>query len=138
MLTPDQISFVSGLLLNVPLSLALRHLPTPISRTYFSLIVSLLLQWWVYGNEMLLCVAINLLVYLPLKLGRRESVGWRVTLVAGAVGVGYQVYKMVYDYKSWRMDIWSLVMCGVCKHSLLAYACQDGVDPCPDPKYKHR
>ena len=55
------------------------------------------------------------------------------------IGSAFQIYKLFTDYKSWTLDVWTVIMCGVCKHSLLAFAYQDGGNPdILNSKYKHQ
>ena len=75
---------------------------------------------------MVLTLLIDLVIYVVLKCGSRDSAGVRVTALSMAIGSAFRIYKLFTNYKDWSLDVWTVVMCGVCKHSLLAFAYQDG------------
>jgi hypothetical protein len=63
MIPEDQQRVILAILTSIPLSLILKQLPSFASRKYYTLILASILQYYVYGNEVLLSYALHVLIY---------------------------------------------------------------------------
>ena len=127
MLPDDQLRVFLTIFLSIPLSYLLRYLTGP-NKTYFSLVCSLLLQVFVYGNEMWIPFAMHFMIYGAIKVRGRNS-GLLVTFLGMLLLSIYHGYRMAVDYGSWTLDVSTILMGNVCKYSLFAYEYQDGGQP---------
>eukprot|EP00919_Chromeraceae_sp_WS-2016_P072162 GHVR01170737.1.p1 GENE.GHVR01170737.1~~GHVR01170737.1.p1 ORF type:complete len:140 (+),score=2.60 GHVR01170737.1:1343-1762(+) len=125
MLSPDQIRFVSGLILAIPLSFIILFISNRKCRFFYSLIGGFMLQIFVYGWEVWMPILTHILVYLIIKIKGRKS-GALVTWISIAGLSAYHIYRLVLYYGSWTLDISTIMMSMVCKYSLFAYAYEDG------------
>jgi hypothetical protein len=125
MLTEDQVKFISGILISVPLSYYLRKIDNPQIRYLYSFILGTVLQLFVYGTDIWMPFLIHLTVYGIIKVKGRNcgALVTGITIIALSV---YHIQRMIVDYGSWILDISTILMSMVCKYSLFAYAYQDG------------
>jgi hypothetical protein len=126
MIPQDQIRILTGVFLSIPLSFALQHIPIYSLRRYYSLVLGVLLEYYVYGLPLLISFALHIFVYFAIKGIRRENCGFYVTFVSMLFVSIYFIYVMIVDYGRWEMDISTILMMSVCKYSLFAYSYQDG------------
>lgn len=84
-----------------------------------------IIQYFIYGKDILLIFVLHLLVYLMVKFNPKNC-GKHVTIVSLGLLSIYHVYRMIVDYGGWSMDISTIMMSNVNKYSLFAYAYQDG------------
>lgn len=124
-LSEDQIKFITGLILSVPLSFFLRKLPTTTNRYLYSFIMGTLLQLYVYGTDIWMPFTVHLIVYAIIKLKGRKCGALVTGLSITALSI-YHIYRLVVDYGSWILDISTILMSMVCKYSLFAYSYEDG------------
>lgn len=124
-LSEDQIRFIVGILVSVPLSFYLRKLPKQPSRYIYSFVLGTALQLLVYGLDIWMPFMVHLIVYMIIKLKGRNCGGF-VTGISIIALSAYHIYRLIIDYGSWTLDISTILMSMVCKYSLFAYAYQDG------------
>lgn len=120
-LSQDQIKFVTGLLLSIPLSYFLRKLPTTASRYWYSFVLGTLLQLYVYGTDIWMPFVVHLVVYAIIKVKGRKCGALVTGLSIVALSI-YHIYRLVVDYGSWILDVSTILMSMVCKYSLFAYS----------------
>ena len=124
MIPEDQVRIISSIFLSIPLCFLLRKLKGPV-RKYYSLILGVLFQFYMFGTEVWIPYLTHVIIYSVVLLKGRQC-GFAVTVVAI---VGYSIYNiflMVVDYADWQVDVTALLMGNVCKYSFFAYAYQDG------------
>ncbi len=125
MLPEDQLRVISALLICVPLSYLMQKMRLPVTRKSYSLIVGLLLQYWIYRTDLIYPLMMHCAVYgLIVLLGRK--CGFIVTVFSLVTLSVYQMYLMIYYYGIWKIDVSVVLMTSVCKYSLFAYAYEDG------------
>lgn len=124
-LSEDQIKFITGLILSIPLSYFLRKLPTTPARYWYSFTLGTLLQLFVYGTDIWMPFVVHLIVYGIIKLKGRKCGALVTGLSIVALSI-YHIYRLVVDYGSWILDISTILMSMVCKYSLFAYSYEDG------------
>lgn len=124
-LSEDQIKFVAGLIISVPLSYYLRKIPSTSNRYWYSFVLGTLLQLFVYGYDIWMPFLIHLVVYALIKIKGRKC-GALITGISIIALSGYHIYRLIVDYGSWILDISTILMSMVCKYSLFAYSYEDG------------
>lgn len=72
MIPDDQIRFFTGMLVTIPLSFALRYIPSYTVRMYYSLVLSIILQFYTYGIPSFLPLALHVFMYYLIKNVKRE------------------------------------------------------------------
>lgn len=128
MLSDDQASLLLSMVVCIPLSLLIPKIPNTLYRELYSFALGTLVQFYVYGPDVIMIFGIHGLVYL-LTMINPKSCGKHVTIVSLALLSIYHIYRMIVDYGGWTMDISNILMCNVNKYSLFAYAYQDGHTP---------
>lgn len=124
-LSEDQIKFISGIVLSVPLSYFLRKIPITCNRYLYSFIMGTLLQLFVYGYDIWMPFLVHLIVYAIIKIKGRNC-GALITGISIVALSVYHIYRLIVDYGSWILDISTILMSMVCKYSLFAYSYEDG------------
>ena len=127
-LPEDLLRLVYGMLALIPLSAPLRFLPSSFLRYVYSLLLGLLIQFYVFRDYMYPIYIQHLLVFAIIKF-KGPRCGAIVTLQSMVVLSGYQIYEIIYNYGGWTMNASALLMILVCKYSLLAYNLEDGTLP---------
>ena len=124
-LSEDQIKFIAGIVLSVPLSYFLRKIPITCNRYFYSFIMGTLLQLFVYGYDIWMPFLVHLIVYAIIKIKGRNC-GALITGISIVALSVYHIYRLIVDYGSWILDISTILMSMVCKYSLFAYSYEDG------------
>lgn len=124
-LSEDQIKFISGIILSVPLSYLIRKIPISCNRYLYSFVMGTLLQLFVYGYDIWMPFLVHLIVYAIIKIKGRKS-GALITGISIVALSVYHIYRLIVDYGSWILDISTILMSMVCKYSLFAYSYEDG------------
>lgn len=125
MLPDDQVRFLVGIVLSIPLSLILRFIPGLSARRYFSLITSTALQYYVYSNELFLALLMHVLIYF-LIMAKGRQCGFFITSISILLLSFYHSYRMYAYYGSELIDLSMILMLHVSKYSLFAFSYQDG------------
>ena len=123
-LPDDLLRLVYGMGLLIPLSYALRYL-APTLRYWYSLVLSTLLQIYVFRSFMYPIYIQHLIVFAIIKY-KGPKCGLLVTIESMVFLSGYQIHEIFTNYGGWTMNASALLMILVCKYSLLAYNLQDG------------
>jgi len=118
---------VSSLLLLAPLSFFLRFVRPTNYRYLYSLVLSCLLQIFVFRENMIGLYFQSLLVFLMIKFLKSKKIGVIVTIESMIFLSSYHIRELFYNYGGWTMDASALLMILVCKYSLLAFSIQDGL-----------
>lgn len=124
-LTEDQIKFVVGIIVSVPLSYFLRKIPNSANRYIYSFVLGTALQLFVYGLDIWMPFLVHLVIYAMIKIKGRNCGAFVTGFSIVSLSV-YHIYRLIVDYGSWTLDISTILMSMVCKYSLFAYAYQDG------------
>lgn len=124
-LSEDQIKFISGIILSVPLSYLIRKIPISCNRYLYSFVMGTLLQLFVYGYDIWMPFLVHLIVYAIITIKGRKS-GALITGISIVALSIYHIYRLIVDYGSWVLDISTILMSMVCKYSLFAYSYEDG------------
>lgn len=124
-LSEDQIKFISGLIISVPLSYFLRQIKNVQIKFLYSFILGTALQLFVYGLDIWMPFVVHIIVYLIIKIKGRNCGAFVTGISILALSI-YHIYRMIDAYGSWILDISTILMSMVCKYSLFAYAYQDG------------
>lgn len=116
---------VGCLLMNIPISLLFRQLSCGWLRKWVGLVVGLGVQWIVFRAMMLQIVGHSLVVYLLLRLLKHKA-STPVFIYSFAFLLGQHYYSLVYKYKSWDLDITTVLMMYTLKYTALACQLSDG------------
>ena len=117
----DQLRLVFSLIISIPLSLPIRHLPSKTMRTIYSFIMGTLLQYYVYGSDIWLTFLQHLIVYAMIKVIGRRS-GRIITSYSMLCLFSYHIYRMIVDYGGWSLDISTIMMTMVCRYCYISYS----------------
>ena len=117
---------ILALLLVFPFAI-LNHLLTNITlRKYYSLVVGLSIQYFMYGNEIVHTVLPAIFTYLFTKyLARRISPFWLTTALIAHL-LYLHIDNFIYRYGSWEADVTTMVMLNVARFSSIAFSYSDG------------
>ena len=124
-LAEDQIKFIAGLIISVPLSYYLRKITDIKNKYLYSFILGTALQFFVYGWDIWMPFLVHIAVYGIIKIKGRNCGAFVTGISILALSI-YHIYRMIVDYGSWTLDISTILMSMVCKYSLFAYGYQDG------------
>lgn len=127
MISEDQIRLVSSLLILIPLSFFLRFIKPNNYRYMYSLVLSTLLQLYVFQENMLGIYIQNAIVFILIRFLKTKKIGVIVTIESMLFLSCYHIQALIYNYGGWTMDASALLMILVCKYSLMAYSIQDGL-----------
>ena len=125
MLSDDQLNFVTGLTVSIPLSYILSKIMSTQLRHFYSFILGTLLQVYVYGVDSLSVFLLHAVIYVMIKIWRKKC-GKKVTIFSLVVLSMFHIYRMIVDYGGWKVDMSTILMTITCKYSLFAYAVEDG------------
>lgn len=120
-LPEDQIKFIVGIVVSVPLSYYLRKIPNSDNRYLYSFVLGTALQLFVYGLDIWMPFLVHLIIYAMIKIKGRNCGAFVTGISIIALSV-YHIYRLIVDYGSWNLDISTILMSMVCKYSLFAYA----------------
>lgn len=71
MLPPDQLRFLTGIFLSIPFSFIFRYIQNQHIRKYYSLILGLALEYYVYGIDVILTLLLHFFMYSLIKNVKR-------------------------------------------------------------------
>jgi lysophospholipid acyltransferase len=121
----DQFRAVLTFLLMLPIGWFMKLLKSPQLRLIYSLILGVLLQYYIYSWKMLhvfIAAIINLLI---LKLSPPTKVGKIALIYNFTHNSLIHLYRLLFEYDSWSIEISVIFMMVMCKFSGFAYAYQD-------------
>lgn len=125
-LTPDQQSLLLFILTSFPLALIMKLITNPNAKKIYNLVIGICLPILMYGSAFIHIAVSSIIVYLLVKYTSRLNIGRTVTLYAFAYLSILHLYRQLYDYGSWRMDITTIFMILALKFSSFGYCYQDG------------
>lgn len=132
-LPTDQVRFVIGNLLLIAMCFYLPKIGSVSNRRHYSTILGTILQTYIYCDEpfkLLFVFVMHVVVYVMVAVVvDRSKCGKHITFFSMGVLSIYHVYRMVFDYGLWKIDVATVFMMFVCKYSSFAYAYQDGATP---------
>lgn len=128
MITEDQLRLISSLIILIPLSFFIRFIKPASYRYLYSLVLSILLQLYVFRENMLGIYVQNLIVFILIRHLKSKRIGAIVTIQSMLFLSSYHIKELIFNYGGWTMDASALLMILVCKYSLLAYTIQDGLN----------
>ena len=125
MVSEDQQRIIIAMTVSVPLSFLLRFVRGFTYREVYSVLVGTLLQYYVYGFDLIYVFGLHCIVYAICSFAPHKC-GGIVTIASLVVLSIFHIYRMIIDYGSWTIDISGVLMTVICKYSLFAYSVQDG------------
>ncbi len=127
-LPDDQTRFLISMIISFPLGYINHFIHGYFIRLLYSIIIGLVLQYYFFKNEILetvLCLVGNIII---IKFSDPKKSGLFCTIFS-FIHLSYLNLKIIiYDYGSWKMDITTICMMNLCKHSAYAYNYQDTVE----------
>ena len=95
-------------------------------RHFFTIVAGLFLQYWMYRDSMYHSFVMTFVAYGIMMTLPRKSQAWPVLFWAlGYLSVS-QIYRIVYHFGDFTLDITCFTMPHVCKLSALAFCYADG------------
>lgn len=125
-LTEDQSKLVTSILILFPLGVILTTIRTPSHRLIFSALPGLLIQFYMYSQHVLHIIASSVIVLAIIKLSSRKHIGFLVGLYAFTHLSLLHLYRLVYDYAGWKMDITLIFMNLTLKYTAFGFNVYDG------------
>jgi hypothetical protein len=125
MVTDDKIRFLASMTVSVPLSFALRYIPSLEARYWFSLITGTAIQVYIYGYGVFLFFLMHAFIYALLHM-RPHSCGGLINIISMVMVSAVHLFYMIVYYGVWEMDLTLFAMFQVTRYSLLGYAVEDG------------
>lgn len=125
MITDDQARILGSMVACIPLSYLIPKIPSAFGRELYSFVLGTIVQYFIYGQEIVMVFALHALVYAMVKLNPKRC-GKHVTIVTLSLLSIYHIYRMIVDYGGWTLDVSTIMMSNVNKYSLFAFAYQDG------------
>jgi len=121
----DQFRAVLSFLIMLPIGWFMKLLKSPQLRLIYSLVIGILLQYYIYSWKMLhvfIAAIINLII---IKLSPPTKVGKIALIYNFTHNSLIHLYRLFFEYDSWSIEISVIFMMVMCKFSGFAYAYQD-------------
>lgn len=125
MIAEDQQRFILAMIISIPLSYGLQLILSPTLKHLYSIILGIVLQWYVFGTDIWMVMILHALIY-AIICAIPKRCGAVVTVLSLLVLSMFHIYRMIVDYGGWTLDLTTILMTITCKYSLVAYAVQDG------------
>ncbi len=124
-------------LASYPLGLINYKIKSPLLRLYYGLIMGVVLQFTMYGWDILHLVFDTIITYLFITFfGRKVSSFWIVLITL--LHLSYlHIVRIIYNYSGWDIDYTTIYMMTICKFSQLAFSYEDGEKKDEDIKSEH-
>lgn len=124
----DQIRMLLSLILCIPLGFIFRILPNRLLRDIYGVFFGLSLQYFVYGQGILVTLLQTTITYLLIvAFGRKAA---KIVFIESLLFQSfYHLYRQTVDYGGWKLDISTIVMMYTCKYTSFAYCYEDGGKP---------
>ena len=123
-LDPGIMRFAIGMVSLIPLSFPMRYMSKHV-KYWYSLILSFVLQIWIYQISVFPVLLQNLIVWAIIKT-KGPKCGKLVLFESMICLSGYHIYEVIWNYGGWSMNARTMMMIMVCKYSLFAYNIEDG------------
>lgn len=125
-LTNDQQRLLFTILISFPLAIVLTYIKSPNLRKTFNIVVGLTLQIYMYKEAYLNVVFACIVIFILSKTLSRKVVGYYCLIYSFLHLSILHLYRQIYDYGSWRMDITTIFMVLALKLTAFGFSYQDG------------
>jgi len=112
---------VIAILISIPLGLIFRFIKGSFLRHLYGMILGAFLQYMVYRNSVISVYVQNLIVYLLCTLKTRH-IGKIVTIESIIFLSAHHIYRQIYDYGGYNLDITTILMCNTVKWCSFGYS----------------
>jgi lysophospholipid acyltransferase len=130
----DQFKAVFSFIIMLPIGWSMRLLQCPKLRLAYSLVLGLVMQFYIYGWTMLHVFVASVVNLLLIKYCEPGKVG-KVALIYNFSHNSYiHLYRFFFNYDTWSIEISLIFMMVMCKLSGFAYAYQDAYNYSKDNK----
>lgn len=123
----DQYKFILCLLIAYPFGFLNHFIHGYYKRLIYSIFLGMSLQYYFFKSEMiqtLICLIVNCLI---IKTCNRKKIGFYCTAFSFLHLSYLNLNILIFDYGAWKMDITTICMMNLCKHSAFAYNHQDAL-----------
>lgn len=124
--TQDQTRLLFTILISFPLALFLTIIKNPSIRKTFNIIVGVSLQIYMYEENYLHVVFSAIIVYVISLTVKRSICGYYILTYSFLHLSSLHLYRYIFDYASWRMDITTIFMILALKYTSFGFSYQDG------------
>ena len=90
-------------------------------RHLFTTVIGLFLQYWMYREHMIHSFVLTFIAYGIILTLPRQSQAWPVMAWVLGYSSTIQIYRIVYHFGEFTLDVTMFIMCQVCKLSALAF-----------------
>jgi len=125
-LPDDQSRLLLSIMITFPIGFLNNFIHGEKQRKIYGLIFGFIIQIYMYQYAALHILISSTLTLIIIKLSDRKRVGWITTIYGFTYLSLLHIYRMIYDYGGWSMDITTIMMSTVCKFSSLAFCYSDG------------
>ena len=130
----DHFKAVFGLIIMLPIGWSMRLLNCPKLRLAYSLVLGLVMQFYIYGWAMLHVFVASVVNLLLIKYCEPGKIG-KVALIYNFSHNSYiHLYRFFFNYDVWSIEISVIFMMVMCKFAGFAYAYQDAYNYAKDNK----
>jgi lysophospholipid acyltransferase len=125
-LAEDQRRLLFSILLTIPLGLIHHLISGKTFRLVYALFFGLAIQIYMYDFSALHVLVCSFVSLVLINTCDRKRVGWLVTFYCFIHLSVLHIYRMIFDYGGWRMDITTIMMMTLCKFTSFAFCYSDG------------
>ena len=121
----DQQRLLITIIISLPLSFILTFIKNVYVRKSINLLTGLLMQIYMYGLPYLNVIISSITILIILNLVSRKKVGYVILIYSFSHLSILHLYRQIYDYGSWKMDITLIFMILSLKFSAFGFSYQD-------------
>lgn len=121
----DQFRVVSAFLLMLPSGWMFQFIPAPFIRLLYSLFLGVIFQHYIYCWSMLHVIGACVVNLLILKTVNYKKVGRYAMIYNFAHNSLIHLYRLIFEYDNWSVEISVIFMITMCKFTSFAYAWKD-------------
>ena len=122
----DQFRLIFLILASYPVGLLNYKLKNATMRLWYGLITGVILQYFMYGWDLIHLVIDTSITYLFMKfLGRKVSAFWILALTIFHLS-GFHIKSMIEHYGENLLDFSCIYLMSICKFSQIAFSYEDG------------
>ncbi|KRX08124.1 hypothetical protein PPERSA_01669 [Pseudocohnilembus persalinus] len=120
----DQLKFVIGLMSIIPLGFVFSFIKSAWLRHFYGIFFGLFLEYVVYGIGIISMLLQTVIVYLLAKYVKNCG---KIIMIETMIFVSaHHIYRQIYDYGGWTLDVSTILMMAVCKFTSFGYCVEDG------------
>ncbi len=121
----DQQKFLICIFFQYPCSYLISKIYSPILLYVFNIIFGFLLQIYIFEKQFIISLSSTIFCYLCLHIKNKKLSAYVTLLVSMIFLSGIHLYRLIYDYGNWTLDINVITMINVTKYTSIAFCYYD-------------